>query len=96
MKYTLTIAVALLLAACASTPQRDAAVMSAGENARTFSDLVEFGTGFFGGPKAAGEGRLEIGSAGLIWTNDRDSGRKPRSPAGGHQPGVAHLRVAAE
>lgn len=64
----------LMMIACASAPPQDSAVVTAGDNARTFQGLIRFGTGFFGGPKPVGEGRLEIGSGGLLWHHDRDAG----------------------
>lgn len=67
-----TLAFAVL--ACSSAPPPEVAVLSAGPDARSFP-LVQYGTGFFGGTKSVGEGQLEIGSDGLVWTSTRDRDR---------------------
>lgn len=74
LRHVTLLTILLLATACASAPQ-DAAVVTAGDNARTFEGLIRFGTGFFGGPKSIGEGRMEVGPEGLLWHHDRDDGR---------------------
>lgn len=60
--------------ACASTPSGPVEVTSGGD-VRTFNGLTEMGTGFFGNAKSRGNGRFEIGSSGVLWSNERGSDR---------------------
>lgn len=76
MKHLAVIAVAFLtLLSCASGPSNDPVVVRTGHNERTFTGLTEMGTGFLGGTKSRGDGRIEIGSSGLIWHNEKGSDR---------------------
>jgi hypothetical protein len=65
----------LLSLACASAPDAGPVEVTPGSSVRTFSGLTEIGTGFFGGTRSRGNGRLEIGSSGLLWHNERGSDR---------------------
>jgi hypothetical protein len=61
--------------ACASAPDAGPVEVTPGSDVRTFSDVTEMGTGFFGGAKSRGDGHFEIGSSGVLWTNERGSDR---------------------
>jgi hypothetical protein len=76
MLRSMMVAAALLLVlSCASAGDPDVAVITAGADARTFPGLMEIGTGFFGGTKSVGNGRLQAGAGGVVWQNERDSER---------------------
>jgi hypothetical protein len=61
--------------ACASGPGAGPVEVTPGSDVRTFSGIAEIGTSFFGAAKSRGNGQFEIGSAGVLWTNERGSDR---------------------